>query len=410
MAKDPIVIIGGGRAAASLIDAYRENGGDALITVLSADDQPPYNRPPLSKGVLRGEMEPDGALVHTAEEYDELVVELRLDTTVESIETANHTIRTDGGEEIRYGTLVIASGARPRSLPVPGADLPAVHVFRTLADAVSVKEQAADARKALVVGGSFIGSEVAASLSMLGLDVTIVEMGDRLVPALASAELSRQVAELYREHGVEIVLGEQIEEFQANGLMLTGARTASGRVIEAFLAVVGVGVAPNVDFLDGSGIELDNGIVVDDHFRTSVDDVYAIGDVARFDDVVFGRSRRIEHWSNADAQGTRLGRNLAGGRKGYARVPAFFTKMFDLQLQLLGDTDGVDEVVLRGSIPDRNLLGFYLRDERLVAAVLVGQAGDMAEELTTLLGGQPRVSDRSRLANESVRPAAVFGD
>ena len=305
---------------------------------------------------------------------------------------------------------MIATGARPLSLPVPGADLPAVHVFRTIADAVSVKEQAADARKALVVGGSFIGSEVAASLSMLGLDVTVVEMGDRLVPALASAELSRQVAELFREHGVEVVLDEQIEEFQANGLMLTGARTVSGRLIEAFLAVVGVGVRPNVDFLDGGEIELDNGIVVDDHFRTSVDDVYAIGDVAQFDEVVFGRSRRIEHWSNADAQGAWLGRNLAGGRKGYAKVPAFFTKMFDLQLQLLGDTEGADEVVLRGSIPDRNLLGFYLRDERLVAAVLVGQAGDMAEELTSLLGEQPRVSDRSRLANENVRPAALFGD
>ena len=172
-----------------------------------------------------------------------------------------------------------------------------------------------------------------------------------------------------------------------------------------------MGVEPNVDFLDGSGIELDNGIVVDDHFRTSVADVYAIGDVASFDDVVVGRPRRIEHWSNADAQGAHLGRNLAGGRKAYGEVPAFFTKMFDLQLQLLGDTGGgVDEVVLRGSIPDRNLLGFYLRDERLVAAALVGQAGDMAEELKTLLRGQPRVSDRSRLANENVRPAAVFAD
>ncbi len=409
MAKDPIVIVGGGRAAASLIDAYREAGGDALITVVSADEQPPYNRPPLSKGVLRGEMEPDEALVHTAEEYDDLAVELRLDTTAESVDTGAHTVGIAGGETIPYGTLVIASGARPRTLAVPGADLPAVHTFRTLADALAVKEEAAEARKAVVVGGSFIGSEVAASLSMLGLEVSIVERGDRLVPALASPELSEQVAELYREHDVELVHGEQIEEFNANGLMLTGVRTASGRTIEAFLAVVGVGVEPNVDFLDGSGLELDNGIVVDDHFRTSAEDVFAIGDVARFDDVVSGRSRRIEHWSNADAHGAHLGHNLAGERKGFAKVPAFFTKMFDLQLQLLGDTDGVDEVVLRGSITERSLVGFYLRDERLIAAVLVGQAGDMAEELRTLIPDKPRVSDRSRLANASVRPAAVFG-
>jgi 3-phenylpropionate/trans-cinnamate dioxygenase ferredoxin reductase subunit len=408
MAKDPIVIIGGGRAAASLIDAYREAGGDELITVVSEDDHPPYNRPPLSKGVLRGEMEPDDALVHTAEEYDDIAVELRLETTVESVDTGAHTVAIAGGETIAYQTLVIASGARPRTLAVPGADLPAVHTFRTLADAVTVKEEAAEARKAVVVGGSFIGSEVAASLSMIGLEVAIVERGERLVPALASPELSNEVAELYRENGVELLLGEEIEEFNANGLALTGVRTTSGRTVEAFLAVVGVGVEPNVDFLDGSGLELDNGIVVDDHFRTSVEDVYAIGDVARFDDVATGRVHRIEHWSNADAHGTHLGHILAGEPKRFEKVPAFFTKMFDLQLQLLGDTEGVDEVVLRGSIGERNLVGFYLHEEHLIAAVLVGQAGDMAEELRSLIPEKPRVSDRSWLTNTSVRPAALF--
>lgn len=402
------MIIGGGRAAASLIDAYRAAGGDALISVVSADEQPPYNRPPLSKGILRGETEALAALVHPPEEYDDMVVELNLGSTVESVDSDAHTIALAGGETIQYGTLVIASGATPRTLDVPGSDLPAVHTYRTLADAEAVRNEAKEARKALVVGGSFIGSEVAASLRMLGLEVTIVEMGDQLVPALASAELSDQVADLYREHGVELVLGEQIEEFRSNGLMLTGARTASDHTIEAFLAVIGVGVEPNVGFLDGSGIDLDDGIVVDDHFRTSVADVYAIGDVARFDDVIAGRPRRIEHWSNADTQGAHLGRNLAGKRAGYSEVAAFFTVMFDLKLQLLGDADGVDEVVLRGSIAERNLVGFYLRDEQLTAAVLVGQAGDMVEEVTTLLREQPRVGDRSRLANRNVRPATVF--
>jgi NADPH-dependent 2,4-dienoyl-CoA reductase/sulfur reductase-like enzyme len=409
MAKDPIVIVGGGRAAASLIDAYRAAGGDALITVVSADEHPPYNRPPLSKGVLRGEMEPLDVLVHPLAEYEDMVVELRLQTPVEAVDTEAHTVLLAGGDTLPYGTLVIASGTRPRVLAVPGADLPAVHTYRTLADAIAMREEAPEARKALVVGGSFIGSEVAASLRLLGLDVTIVEMGDRLVPALASATLSEQVADLYREHGVELLLGEQIEEFRGNGRMLTGARTGSGREIEAFLAVVGVGVEPNVDFLAGSGLEVDNGIVVDDQFRTSAKDVYAVGDVARFDDVVAGRPRRVEHWSNADSQGTLLGRNLAGGRTGYAEVSAFFTKLFDLQLQVLGDPDGgVDEVVIRGSIPERSLLGFYLREDRLVGAVVVGQGGDMVEELKLLLREQPEVSDRSRLADKNVRPAAVF--
>ena len=212
------------------------------------------------------------------------------------------------------------------------------------------------------------------------------------MPALASEELSDQVAELYREHGVELLLGEQIQEFRANGRSLTGAVTASGQEIEAFLAVVGVGVEPETGFLEGSGIELDDGVVVDDHFRASVDDVYAIGDVARFDDTVAGRQRRIEHWSNADNQGRYLGRTLAeGGRTAYAEVSVFFTKLFDLQLQVLGDPGGgVDEVVIRGSIADRNLLAFHLRDDRLVGAVVVGQGEDLVEELKVLLARAAR--------------------
>ena len=409
-AKDPIVIIGGGRAAASFVDAYREAGGEALITIVSADEAAPYNRPPLSKGILRGEMEPDGALVHETEEYEELVVELRLDTRVESIDTDAHTVQLVDGESLPYGTLVIASGAHPRTLSVPGGDLPAVKTFRTLADSVALAEEAPEARKILVVGGSFIGSEIAASLRMRGLEVTLVEQGDHLMPALASEEISDEVAELYREHGVELLLGEQIREFKANGRSLTGAVTASGQDIEAFLAVVGVGVEPETAFLEGSGLELDNGIVVDDHFQASADDIYAIGDVARFDDTVAGRPRRIEHWSNADHQGTYLGRALAeGGRTAYAEVSVFFTKLFDLQLQVLGDPGaGVDEVVIRGSIADRNLLAFHLRDDRLVGAVVVGQGEDLVEELKVLLREQPEIGDRSRLGNEHIRPKAVF--
>ena len=408
-AKDPIVIVGGGRAAASLVDAYREEGGEALITILSAEPHPPYNRPPLSKFILRGEMPPEDSYVHSAEEYEDRLVELRLDTRVEAVDTDARTVRVAGGDTIPYGTLVLATGARPRKLPLPGIDLPAVHTFRTLEDSTTVAAEAADARKALVVGGSFIGSEVAASLRMIGLEVTIVELAERLVPQLGSAELSEQVADLYRERGVELLLGEQLEELKANGQMLVGARTKSGIDIEAFVAVVGVGVEPEVGFLEGSGIDVDNGVVVDEHFRASAEDVYAIGDVARFQDVIVGRPRRIEHWSNANAQGRHLGRSLAGRSTPFEHVASFFTKMFDVQLQVLGDPDGgVDEVFLRGSIASGHLLGLYLREERLVGAVLVGQAGDMAEELTELLREQPQLTDRSHLTTDGVRPAALF--
>jgi 3-phenylpropionate/trans-cinnamate dioxygenase ferredoxin reductase subunit len=216
---------------------------------------------------------------------------------------------------------------------------------------------------------------------------------------------------MYREQGVDVILGESIAELKANGRMLTGARTESGREIEAFLAVIGVGVRPNVGFLEGSGLEIDDGIVVDDHFRTSVPDIYALGDVAQFDDAVAGRRRRIEHWSSADNQGRHLGTILAGSRSAYAELAVFFTKLFDVQLQVIGDPGGgVDEVVLRGAVGDRNLLGFYLRDDRLVGAVVAGQGEDMVEELKTLIRDNARLNenDHGRLTNEHVRPKAIF--
>lgn len=409
MATEPIVIVGGGLAAARVAQSYRGAGGEGALVILSADDAPPYNRPPLSKGLVRGETEPDATLVEPAAWYAENDVELRLETEAERVDTDSRRVVLAGGEELAYGTLVIASGSRPRTLPVPGADLTGVHTFRRLADALAVRDAAGDVPRALVVGGSFIGSEVAASLRRRGLEVTLVAKGGGLMPAFASEELSSQLADLYREEGVELLLDDHVEELRGNGRLLTGARTASGAEIEAYLAVIGVGVQPNVEFLDGSGVELDDGVVVDERFRTSVERVYAIGDVARFPDPVFGRRRRIEHWSNSSAQGTFLGEALAGSRKAYDALAVFFTELFGFKIQVLGDLEGgVDEVVLRGSVAERQLLGFYLRGGRLVGAVVAGQAADVTAELQALLREQPRAADVERLRDDTVRPAAAF--
>ena len=405
---DSIVIVGGGLAGARVAEEYRAAGGEALVIMLSEDGRPPYHRPPLSKGVLRGEQSVDDALLRQIEEYDDLLVDLRLATTAIGVDTDAREVVVQGGERIGYGKLVIASGASPRTLEVPGADLPAVHAFRTLGDALQVRDEAERARKAIVVGGSFIGSEVAASLRLRGLEVTIVEMGPRLAPALCSDELSEQLVDFYRDHGVEVLLNESLERFEANGRLLTGARMVSGEVIEAFLAVVGIGVEPNTAFLDGSGIAVDDGVLVDERLAASVSNVYAVGDVARFDDVVSGRPRRVEHWGNADRQGALLGRNLAGGRGSFGEVATFFTELFDLQLQVYGEPEAADDFVLRGSIGEGKLLGFHLVGDRLVGAVLAGYAGDVAEELKTLIAEKAILSDRARLADESHRANAVF--
>jgi 3-phenylpropionate/trans-cinnamate dioxygenase ferredoxin reductase subunit len=388
-----IVIVGGGLAAASFVGAYREAGGRDDVTILSADDRPPYNRPPLSKGFLRGDVEDEEeTFVHPASFYADHGVDLRLGVTATRLDTDSRSITLDGGSRLPYGRLVLATGAHPRRLPVPGAELGGVHAYRTLADATAVRQAARQAQSALVIGGSFIGSEVAASLRLLGLDVTVVELGERLVPALASDDLSRQLEALYRDRGVELRLGDSVAELRGEAGAVTGARLASGEDLAAALVVVGVGVAPNVGLVEGTPVEVDDGVVVDDAFRTSVEGVYAIGDVARFPDRPAGRTRRIEHWTSANAQGAHLGRLLAGSRAPYDELAVFFTQLFDLKLQVLGDPDGgVDDVALTGSVADRKLLGLYVRAGRVVGAVLAGQDDGTVEQVKAVVRERPEV-------------------
>jgi len=407
---DSIVVVGGGLSAGKLAAEYRASGGQASLTILAAESDPPYHRPPLTKGFLRGEVEREGTYVRPAEDYEDDVVELRLGVTVERIDPDGHVVELANGEQVPYGTLVVATGARPRPLPLPGADLVGVHTYRTLVDADAVRTAAEEAHSAIVVGGSFIGAESAASLRLRGLDVTLVERGPLLMPQLRCPEVSTELAELYREEGVEVLFDTELAELTGNGRLLTGARTKDDRTIEGYLAIVGIGVVPNVELAEAAGAEVDDGIVVDARFRTSLPDVYAIGDVARYPDATSGRLRRIEHWSNANAQGEHLGRRLAGAREAYDRLPVFFTQLFDKSFRVFGDVEQSTECVVRGSVADGRVLAFHLTDEgRLVGAVEHGQAADLLAELETVLRERPVVEDPTRLADENLRPAEAVG-
>ena len=408
--SDTIVVVGGGLASARFATEYRAAGGEAPVTILSSEEDPPYHRPPLTKGFLRGEVERDGTYVRPAEEYEDEVVELRLGVRAERIDPEKHAVVLEGGDEVRYATLVLATGARPRPLPLPGADLVGVHTYRFLSDAATVRTAAEDAHSAIVVGGSFIGAESAASLRLRGLDVTIIEMGPRLMPQLGSAVLSDELADLYREQGVEVLLETELAELTGNGKLLTGARTKDGTTVEGYLAIVGIGVVPNVELAEDAGAEVDNGVVVDERFRTSLADVYAIGDVARYPDSTSGRLRRIEHWSSANAQGGHLGRQLAGSRAAYDELPVFFTQLFDKKFQVLGDPESATESVVRGSLADGRFVGFQLTGEgQLVGAVVHGEPADVVEELKTVIRERPVIDDPVRLADENVRPAEAVG-
>ena len=406
MAADSIVIVGGGLAGGRLATEYRASGGEADVTILAAEPDPPYHRPPLTKGFLRKEQDRDSTLLQPLPDWEEAVVEVRLETPVVAIHPDEHEVELAGGERIGYGTLVVATGARPRELPIPGADLVGVHTYRTLADAEAVSAAAEEAHSAIVIGGSFIGSETAASLRSRGLAVTQVEMGPTLMPQLRCPDLSAELVELYREEGVHVLLETQIEELTGNGRLLTGARTEDGRTVEGYLAIVGVGVVPNVELAEAAGANVDDGIVVDERFRTSLPDVYAIGDVARYPDPTTGRLRRIEHWSNADAQGAHLGRQLAGSKAPYDVMPVFFTQLFGRKLQVLGDVEQAADCILRGSLAEGRLIGFHLtEDGKLVGAVIHGQAADVATELEELIREQPVVDDPTRLLDGNLRPA-----
>jgi 3-phenylpropionate/trans-cinnamate dioxygenase ferredoxin reductase subunit len=407
---DTIVVVGGGLSAARVATEYRAAGGEAPVTILSNEQDPPYHRPPLTKGFLRGEVERDGTYVKPPEEYEDEVVELRLETTVERIDPDAHVVVLEGGEEVPYATLVVATGARPRPLPLPGADLVGVHTYRFLPDAASVRAAADEAHSAIVVGGSFIGAESAASLRLRGLAVTLIEMGPRLMPQLGSQEVSGELAELYREQGIEVLLETELAELTGNGKLLTGARTKDGATIEGYLAIVGIGVVPNVELAKDAGAEVDDGIVVDERFRSSLPDVYAVGDVARYPDSTSGRLRRIEHWSGANAQGGHLGRQLAGSKEPYRELPVFFTQLFDKKFQVIGDPESATESVVRGSLADGRLVGFHLaEDGRLVGAVVHGESADVVEELKSLVRERPVIEDLTRLTDENVRPAEAVG-
>lgn len=405
-----IVIVGGGLAAARTIRSYRDAGGDAPLTLLSADTALPYNRPPLSKGFLRGEIEADAVFVEPAAAYADLEVDVELGTTVTRVDTARRSVTLADGTDIEYGRLVLASGASPRPLGVPGEHLEGVHTYRTLDNASAVRAAAETAGTAVVVGAGFIGMETAASLRRRGLEVTLVEPADRLFGSLQAPPVSRSLERLYRDRGVELLLGDSIEEFRGAYGRLEGAVTRNGRELPAELAIVGVGVLPSTGYLEGSDVAMERGaVLVNERFETSVADVYAAGDVASFHDPVFGHRRLIQHWTNANHHGERLGRVLAGEDAPYDLVAYFFSEVFGTKLGLLGDLEaGHDELVVRGSLEEDSLTVFYLQEGRFVAALVSGGATAAQDELAGLLRGHALLQDRAALEDPESALGAAF--
>jgi NADPH-dependent 2,4-dienoyl-CoA reductase/sulfur reductase-like enzyme len=380
-----LVIAGGGLTAARAIKSYRDAGGSGRVALLSQEHDLPYHRPALSKRYLRGETTA-APFAEDAAFYRDHDVEVLLETTVAGVDTDARTVATDAGP-FRYRKLLIATGATPRRLPVPGAELEGVYALRTLRDSEAIREAALASEQAVVVGGGFIGMEVASSLRQLGLAVTLIHLGQGLFDQLRSTELSEELAALYREHGVDVLLEHEVAGFGGDD-RLGYVETRSGLCVEAQLAVVGVGVVPNVDFLADSGLSLDNGVVVDERFETRAPGVYAAGDVANFFDPLYGRQRRIEHWSNANYQGTEVGKVLAGGGGGYDTVSSFFSEVFGTTVKVFGDVGRFDALTTDGSLASENLVTTYGDGGRLVGALTVGAGEELEALVEELIAAQ----------------------
>lgn len=394
------LLIGGGLASAQAAETLRREGATGSILILSAESTLPYQRPALSKRYLLGHADTAQILVHTAQYYAEQEIEVALETTAVSVDTARQQVETSIGRQIRYEKLLIATGAAPRPVTAPGASLQGIHTLRSRDDCDAIRQHAAKAKRAVVVGGSFLGMEVAMSLAELGLDVTIVEEDKRLLRHLDSAALSDFFQEYVRQRGVTVLLDDPAVGFHGQK-NVREVETRAGVRVSCDIAVVCTGVEPATQFLDGSGIALEDGrVVVDDLLATNAPNVWAAGDATNFLDPVFCRRRHIEHWDNAIKQGRLAALNMLDRRMRYDQVSYFFCEIGDIGFDVLGAPEDADEWIARGSLADRSFTLFYLKDSVLRAAFSLGRpAGEtrLAEGLiryrTNLLPQKEKLRD-----------------
>jgi len=382
--KVDFLLGGGGLASATAAETLRLEGADGTIAILSAEACLPYQRPPLSTQFILGTQTEDRLAIFDHSFYREQSIEVIRSTRAVRLDANNQVIQTDRAGEVQFRKLLIATGATPIRFQTPGSTLPGIHYLRTLTDALNINRSAESAKRAVVVGGSFLAIELAASLSARGIHVTLVAMEKILLDKLESQSISEFFNRYYREHGVEIVLGDQVVGFLGEA-KIEGVRTRSGKTLPCDLALVAIGVAPEVDFLQGSAIEIDDGIVVDRYLQTNLPNIFAAGDVANFFDPVFNIRRRIEHWDNAVKQGRLAAKNMLGQRTPYDEVPYFFCDVFDITFDFFGYPEIADEKVARGSLDDRTFALLYLKDEVPRALFSLGRPAEETKAVEALI-------------------------
>jgi 3-phenylpropionate/trans-cinnamate dioxygenase ferredoxin reductase component len=393
---EAFLIAGAGLAGAKAAEALRAEGFDGRVLLVGAEAERPYERPPLSKEYLRGEAGREKVYVHEHAFYAEHDVELRLGRTVSSIDTSSGEVALDDGERLPYDRLLLATGAEPRRLSIPGSKLDGIFYLRSVEDADALRERLEAGERVVVVGAGWIGAEVAASARQRGLEVTVVDPAAvPLEPALG-AEVGAVYRDIHADHGVQMLLRTGVEAFVGD-TAVERVRTHDGRSLECDLVVVGVGAQPRTGLAIEAGITVENGIVVDEHLRTSVPGVLAVGDVANARHPFYGERIRVEHWDNARRQGEHAARSMLGHADAYDRLPYFFSDQYDVGMEYTGFARTWDRVVFRGDPATREFIAFWLLEDRIVAGMNVN-VWDVADSIERLIRERVAVDDR-RLAD-----------
>ncbi|MFI2345864.1 NAD(P)/FAD-dependent oxidoreductase [Streptomyces sp. NPDC019443] len=408
-ANTAFVIVGASLAGAKAAQTLRDEGFDGPIVLLGEENERPYERPPLSKGYLLGKDERDTVYVHPPQWYAEHDVDLRLGTTATAIDPAGHEVTLADGSRISYGKLLLTTGSAPRRLTVPGADLDGVLYLRRLADSDRIKRSFESASRMVVIGAGWIGLETAAAARAAGVEVTVLEMAELPLLRVLGREVSQIFADLHTDHGVDLRFGVQVAEISADGGRANGVLLADGSRINADAVIVGVGITPNTQLADAAGLEVDNGIRVDAHLRTSHPDIYAAGDVANAFHPLLGKHIRVEHWANAVNQPQVAAKAMLGQDVAYDRVPYFFTDQYDLGMEYTGyvEPGGYDQVVFRSRRDTREFIAFWLAEGRVLAGMNVN-VWDVTDPIRALVtSGRP--VDATGLADPDV-PLSVLLD
>ncbi len=405
MSKQTFVIVGASLAGAKAAETLRELGFDGRVVLVGSEPERPYERPPLSKDYLSGKVGLDKVYLHPEDFYASHDIELRTATTVERIDPGSSEAVLADGERLGYDRLLLATGAGPRRLSIPGADLDEIYYLRSLPDSVRLRERFERGGRLVVIGAGWIGCEVAAAARQSGVEVTVIDPSSVPLKRVLGAEVGAIYRDVHTDHGVEMLLGTGVEACEGDR-RVERVRTSDGRAIDCDFVVAGIGAVPRAALVSNTDIVVDNGIVTDEYLQTAVKGIFAAGDVANARHPLYGLLR-VEHWANALHQGPAAARNMLGYANpddpvldhplAYDRVPYFYSDQYDVGMEYSGHAGGGDEVVFRGDPVTREFIAFWLRDERILAGMNVN-VWDVPEQIQALIRSRLRV-DRNRLAD-----------